>query len=71
MIESRNDTLHNISKKYCIWSYVGAWKEPLFPHLGTFYIPEISNFSEEMLIKYNHQHPKINKFGMCISYMHF
>ena len=33
-MESRNDMLHNIPKKYWIWSYVGAWKEPQFPHLG-------------------------------------
>ena len=44
MIESRNDTLHNIPKNYWIWIYVGASKEPQFPHLGTFYIRKIQTF---------------------------
>ena len=43
-MESRNDTLHNISKNYWIWSYVRAWKEPQFPLLGTFYIRKIQLF---------------------------
>ena len=43
-MESRNDTLHNIPKNYWIWIYVGAWREPQFPHLGTFYIRKIQLF---------------------------
>ena len=32
------------SEKLLIWSYVGEWKEPQFPHLGTFHIRKIQLF---------------------------
>ena len=43
-MESRNGTLHKIPKNYWIWSDVGAWKEPQYPHLATFYIRKIQTF---------------------------
>ena len=68
-MESKHDTWHSIPQYYWIWSYIAAWKEPQFPHPGTFYICKNSNFSEEMLIKHNHLLPKINRLDLCISYI--